>query len=279
MFQDLDLTIEAMLNDRIAPTELRAADVSFETPDKGFGPGLRLATLNLFLTEIRENRELRDPTPIIEKIGDVYVQRRPPLRVDCEYVVTAWADPSSNQKIQNEHELLGQTLSWLSRIPIIPAKYFQGSLVGQQFPPPTLVAQMNGLESVGEFWSALGIPPRPHFNLIVTISMDLNQQVEGSLVTTTITGYRQGKDESSREELINIGGTVLDQNQNPVADAWVRLEPSGQVQITDSSGRFIFSAVSRGSNCTLHAGAAGLGEVTPRDLEIPSLSGEYNLQY
>jgi hypothetical protein len=279
MFQDLDSTIEAILNDPVAPAELRNADVSFETPDKGFGPGLRMATVNLFLYEVKENRELRDPVPITEKIGDVYIQRRPPLRADCEYIATAWADPSSSTKTKDEHELLGQALSWLSRFPTIPSNYFQGRLVGQPFPPPTMVAQMDGLKSAREFWNALGIPPRPYFNLVVTIAMDLNQQVEGALVTTAITGYRQGNNVLTQEERILIGGMVLDKNKQPVGDAWVRLEQTGETYVTKADGRFIFAGAKRGSGYILRARARGLGEVSRIDLEVPSLSGEYNLQF
>ena len=38
MFQDLDTTLEAMLDDAAAPTDLRNADVSFDTPDKDYKP-------------------------------------------------------------------------------------------------------------------------------------------------------------------------------------------------------------------------------------------------
>jgi hypothetical protein len=87
VFQDLDKTIETILNDDGAPAELKAAQVSFITPDKNFT--LNGATVNLFLYEVKENRDLRDPTPIIEKINGGFVRKEQPLRVDCSYIVTA----------------------------------------------------------------------------------------------------------------------------------------------------------------------------------------------
>jgi hypothetical protein len=57
MIRDLDDTLKAILDDPASPTELRNADVSFEAPDKSFAPAQ--ATVNLFLYEVKENRELR----------------------------------------------------------------------------------------------------------------------------------------------------------------------------------------------------------------------------
>lgn len=282
MFHNLDTTLEKILNDAAAPMQLRNAGVSFETPDKNYKPSTPDTAVNLFLYEVKENRELRDPVPITENVGNIYVQRRPPVRVDCSYLVTAWTDGVTGAiKIRLEHQLLSQAFLWLSRFPIIPANYWQGSLSNppQPFPPPTMVAQWDGGKNKGEFWTALGIPPRPYFNLIVTIAMDLNQQIEGSLVTTMITGYRQDDDAATREERINIGGLVRDKAGNPVADAWVRLEPTGKIQVTDPAGRFVFVGVQRGSGYILRARAVGLGEAIRGDVEIPSFSGEYNLQF
>ena len=282
MFQDLDDTLTKILVDPQAPAELHSAEVSFETPEKTYTP--TLATMNLFLYEVKENRELRDPVPLTTKSGDIYVQRKPPLRVDCSYVVTAWADPNIGkvQQVRLAHQLLSQAFLWLIRFPTIPSGYWQGSLSNppQAFPPPTMVAQMDGSKEVGEFWSALGIPPRPYFKLVVTIAMDLNQQIEGPLVTTTITGYRQDDNADAHEERINIGGLVRDRAGNPVPQAWVSLEPTGAIQTTDEEGRFIFRMVRRGTGYALRARAPGFPvEAVHTPLEIPSLSGEYNLQF
>src|SRR3954462_3389469 len=85
MFQDLDSTLAQVVNDPTAPATLRNADVSFETPDRNFTPAP--ATVNLFLYEVRENRDLRDPTPVVEKVGTTFVRRPPPVRLDCSYIV------------------------------------------------------------------------------------------------------------------------------------------------------------------------------------------------
>src|SRR5918997_482152 len=114
MFQDLDATLRALLGDPAAPGDVRAADVSFDTPDKDFTPSQ--ATVNLFLHEILENRGLRDPAPFYEAGADGEVMSRAaPLRVDCSYLATAWSAGSGALKPEEEHRLLGLSMLWLSR--------------------------------------------------------------------------------------------------------------------------------------------------------------------
>lgn len=276
MFRDLDDTIKKILDDSSAPPQLLAAEVNFELPDRNFAPAQ--STVNLFLYDVHENRILRDPEPIIEKVGNIFKRRTPPLRVDCAYMVTAWDSAAGPVKAANEHRLLSQALQWLSRFPIIPARYLQGDLRNPPFPHRTEVALPDNNRSMGEFWSALGQPPRPSFNLVVTIAMDLHKEEEGPLVTHAQAKPEQAEKPETREDVINIGGLVLNRTGQPVPDAWVRLEPANLIAVTKSEGRFVFERVRSGVGYTLRARAVGLGEAR-RSIEIPSLTGEYNLQF
>ena len=121
MFQDLDRTLNAIIEDPQAPEVLRQADVSFETPEKEYAPDR--TTLNLFLHEVSENRDLRDPEPIYTLEHGTYKKLMPPLRIDCCYLVTAWSSKSGAQRAAEEHQLLGQALAWLSRFGTIPETY------------------------------------------------------------------------------------------------------------------------------------------------------------
>lgn len=256
--------------------DLHNAGISFVTPERGHTPQSD-AEVNLFLYETKENRELRDPAPSSRQQNGVTARRRSPLRVDCAYMVTAWAkEQTKNDIVTASHKLLGQAFNWLSRFPVIPDQYLQlAGMTGQVFAPPTMVAQMDGAKSAGEFWHALGIPPRPYFNLIVTITMDLDQQIEDSIVTTVSSNYA-GPFAAGEEHLI-IGGTVRDPAGKPVSDTWVRLEPLNMTQVTDASGRFIFENVSRRGGLTLRARTSGRPEAQ-RPVEIPSMTGEYDIQ-
>jgi hypothetical protein len=205
-------------------------------------------------------------------------------------MVTAWSKKTGVDKVAAEHELLSLAFNWLSRFPTIPERHLlaavqpappappQYVLPGQVFPPPTMVAQLDAAKNVGEFWSALGIAPRPYFNLVVTIAMDLAQEVDGAMVTTISTHYRAA-DPASDEERMILGGTVRDAAKRPVADAWVRLEPAGLTQITDHDGRFVFASIARGAGMTLKARALGHTDVTRSNIDVPSLTGEYDLQF
>lgn len=139
-----------------------------------------------------------------------------------------------------------------------------------------MVAQMDGAKGAGEFWHALGIPPRPYFNLVVTIAMDLDQQIEDSIVTTVSSNYSAGQLATGEERLI-IGGTVRDLRGDPVPDAWVLLEQLNKTQITNGAGRFIFEDVTRGTALRLRTRARGYQD-GDRPIEIPSRTGEYDIQ-
>jgi hypothetical protein len=281
MFELLDKTL-AELMARAPFTALGAASTSFETPEKTFIPNDEL--VNLFLYETRENRELRDSVPIIEQRNGLSVRRNPPLRVDCCYLVTTWSMESGADKVAAEHALLAQAFNWLSRFPVIPQwALTAGGLTGQAFAPPTLVAQMDPVKSVGEFWSALGIAPRPFFNLMVTITMDLDLSLEEFPVTTMLTNYYAG-DPARGDRRALIAGTVRDRNATAVRDAWVRLEPAGFTTVTDSAGHFVFDNVAPGAGMTLRARAPGFTEATLPNaqipsLDIPSVDGHYDLTF
>jgi hypothetical protein len=280
MIHLLDDALSALLNDALLAAslpELLNADVSFLTPDRNHAPGR--PTVNLFLYETRENRVLRDPVPRIEPRGGLSVRRLPPIRVDCFYMVTAWSDDHGADKVRNEHHLLSQAFRWLSRFPEIPAQHLAAAgLAGQEYAPPTLVAQMDSFKSAGEFWTSLGIAPRPFFNLIVTLTMDLDRELEEFPVTTVHTNYHAG-DPASGDRRAVIAGTVRDRNAALVRDAWVRLDPAGFTTSTDADGRFVFDNVAPGTGLTLRARAPGFAEALLPNLSIPSVNGRYDLTF
>jgi hypothetical protein len=276
MFQDLDTAIRTLLDDDDAPAAVQNADVDFVAPERGYAPSQ--ATLNVFLHDVKENRELRDPVPIRTPTADGYRQARPPIRIDCSYVVTAWSGSSAGTaaRVAEEHGLLGTALAWLSRFPRLPLP--PGVLPGQPVLPPMWIAQMPSEREAAEFWSALGIAPRPSFSLVITIAMDLGLGSDAPMVTTLNARYLPSGESGSAEEWVIIGGTVRDGNGNPVPRAWVRLEPTDATTVTDDAGHFVFPNVRRGFGYRLRAAAVGLAEIE-RNVDIPSPSGNYNLTY
>ena len=202
MIDDLDKTLAELLQ-RELPPELVGADattrvtISFATPDGEFPPAaVSLPAIDLFLYDIRENRELRSNEWLVErKESTVAAKKRSPVRVDCSYLVTAWAGGSSaTSQAQEEHKLLGEVLKVLLRHPIVPTGVLQGSLRGQEAPLPAISLQTVLLQSLGEFWQALGGKPKAALNYTVTIGVDVQKEVEVSLVTDKMLKFRLEKE-------------------------------------------------------------------------------------
>jgi hypothetical protein len=275
MFHDLDETLNQILDDRAAPKELREAEVSFLTPHGTYEP--QGATVNLFLYEVKENLVLRDVQPIVTQRNGVYQRRRPPLRVDCTYMASAWVakPPADEATVKLEHQLLGQAFAWLSCFPTIPDRYLKGGLTTQPYPPPTIVAQMDGDRRSAEFWSALGIPPRPTFSLVVTIALELEiAAVEAGPPVIAIEGLYGAPGEP--ETLRHIGGRVLDDKGKPVVGALVELLEAGLQARTDSSGRYLLPHPADGSY-TLRVTAVGFTPAA-QTLVVPGWPEAYEVR-
>jgi hypothetical protein len=245
MLQDLDTTLAALLNDPAAPADLRNADVSFDTPDRDYQPAQ--ATLNLFLHDLAENRTLRDPARVMERVDDAYASRLPPLRLDCTYLTTAWSSKTAALKAQEEHRLLGVALTWLSRFPVIEERFLQGELKNppQPFPLATAVAQVKEDQGMGHFWSALGVSPRPAFSLTVTIALQPSDHVDQFPVAERIVIEHASLPDP------RLSGRVLDHTLAPVPAARVSVVSTGQEATVDASGAFAFSGLDFGHHTLL----------------------------
>ncbi|MGO9272716.1 MAG: DUF4255 domain-containing protein [Terriglobia bacterium] len=188
MIDDLDRTVEELLRRELAPALVEQVGISFAAPDSEFPPSsVTLPAIDLFLYDIRENTELRNTQWIVERqlerLGNGAViekatKRRPPARVDCSYLITAWSSESSTTRALDEHRPLSEVMKVLLRHPVLPEVLLQGSLKGQEPPLPSSTLQPGRLQSVGEFWQALGGKPKAALNYTVTIGMDFDREIE-----------------------------------------------------------------------------------------------------
>ncbi|MEU6885651.1 Pvc16 family protein [Streptomyces viridosporus] len=241
MFQDLDATLMAMLSASAAPSEVRAADVSFDTPDKAFNP--TQTTLDLFLYDVQENRELRDQAPLVDRTDDGFVTRHRPLRVDCTYLVTAWSTQSAGLKAAEEHRLLGLVLLWLSRFEVVDEPFLRGDLTmpPQLYKLPVSVAQMKEGQGMGQFWTALGVPPRPAFSLTVTIGLLPFDEAVHEPAAKTI------EIKPARSDAPTLCGRVLDTTLAPLPGTPVTVVENGAATTADRLGNFTFKDLAFGS--------------------------------
>ena len=188
MIDDLDRTVEELLRRELAPMLVEQVGISFAAPDSDFPPSsVTLPAVDLFLYDVRENTELRNAAWIVERqferkpngeISERAVKQRSPVRVDCSYLITAWSSESSTTRALDEHHLLSEVMKVLLRHPTIPEVLLQGSLKGQEPPLPSSTLQPGRLQSVGEFWQALGGKPKAALNYTVTIGVVPGREIE-----------------------------------------------------------------------------------------------------
>ena len=180
MIDDLDRTVEELLKRELSPALVEQVAISFAAPDSEFPPSsVTLPAVDLFLYDVRENLELRRTGWIVEHNGDgTATKRQAPVRVDCSYLITAWASESSTSRSLDEHRLLSEVMKVLIRHPMIPEVLLQGSLKGQEPPLPSSTLQPGRLQSVAEFWQALGGKPKAALNYTVTIGVVADRALE-----------------------------------------------------------------------------------------------------
>jgi hypothetical protein len=173
MIDDLDRTITELLKKELAPDLLAQVTITFATPDEDFPPStVNLPAISFFLYDIRENRELRRSGWDVKRVDNGMLQReRPPVRIDCSYLVTAWPSASSTTPPLDEHRLLGAAITALLRHTVLPASSLRGSLADAALPAPTATLQQGHLDDVANFWQALGGRPRAAFGYTATVSV------------------------------------------------------------------------------------------------------------
>jgi len=237
--------------------------------------------LNVYLADLRENRVLRSNERLSTLQGGVAGLRPAPMRVNCEYLVSAWS-PSTDRKSQtvDEHEVLGEALGVLAQAQVL-------EVGGEEL--PVTVAPRDGFGSLGDFWGTMGQKHRwkPVIPLVVTIAVEHAHVIAAAEVTTRFTEYRQGSagggGGDAGEIRVQLGGVVRDVTfapPVPVARAWVQVEDPGgnpvQATRTNTRGEFTFLDIPAGSYL-LRVRAQGLAEPPVVPIAVPSPTGRYDL--
>ena len=292
MIAHLDNMLRHLFMDRIA--EITAADqVGFQPPDQDWRNHVGTLTgtaLNVYLMALMENRKLRSNDRDREvRNGEVY-ETRAPRRLDCHYLITAWSPVAPSalaEPVIDEHALLYESAAVLTNAePMIPRRVYAPSPLPATFPAaiadvelPSVVLAAEGVPQMSDFWSTVDWRLKPAVHLTVTLPLVFDQQVEGPLVTTRITEYRQMGRPETAQTWIQIGGHVRSgAPPQPVDAAFVQLETPGNVPLqtttTGSDGRFTFADLAAGPY-VLRIRARGFAEVT-RNVQVPSAAGGYD---
>ncbi|HEX6289741.1 MAG TPA: Pvc16 family protein [Herpetosiphonaceae bacterium] len=264
MISELDETIRQILL-KEGGFDTADVDVSFDLPNREWSGGISKPTLNCYLFDIRERRQLREEGWDLERRGtNGAARRRPPLHFELTYLITAWT-----RAVEDEHRLLWHVLRTMIRFPIMPTQHLQGMLAEYGWPIHTSIAQTEGvLKSPGEFWSALENHLKPSLSYVVTLALDTEAIPAGPPVLTTSLRMRpsaqqngDGATESittkpalyTRQVVIdehdltvttdpqgrlNLEGTLRGDHEQPLPDTVITVEGHNHRVISDSEGRF-----------------------------------------
>jgi hypothetical protein len=267
VISDLDESIRQVLvqGGGLNPAEV---EISFDIPNREWSTGISRPTINCYLFDIRENRELRQHGA--EMGGSVARYRqRPPLRIDLTYLVTAWT-----RAVEDEHRLLWHALQTLTRYESIPADYLAGVLREVEGPIIARTALPESvLKSPGEFWTALENQLKPSLSYVVTLALARDQLQAGPPVLTTLIRYPWPGGVDERPAW--FGGVVRDKDGSPVPQAQVEVEGRGAQATTDDQGRFRLRVPRPGSYTLI----VRFGKKTQRrEVEIPEPSYDLDLK-
>lgn len=292
MIADLDKTIRQLLIDEL-PIENDEIDIAFDQPKREWSARVSKPTINFFLYDVRENHHLRthqwevpangQNSPLRE--GNRIARKRTPMRVDCLYMFTVWAnDPA------DEHRILANTMTLLFRYPILPEERLEQRLRNPSYDIRTRVAAHDILTNPAEMWSALDNEIRPTISYMVTLTLDPWHEVIGPAVHTldVTTGReerpheletRRLEPENASARLLYIGGIVRDSKNDGmvVPGAEVVIEETDQRVRTDSRGIFKINGLPSG-RYTLVARTED-GRQSRRSVVVPAAKDEdYNLE-
>ncbi|HET8782136.1 MAG TPA: Pvc16 family protein [Pyrinomonadaceae bacterium] len=251
----------------------------FSVPDGDWLTRVRARTgvqLNIYMYEVRENREFRRASWDNVTLADgTVVLSHPPAYLDLHYLISAWSstiDSDVTSPVLDEHQVLSEALRVLLRNPdVVPSAIgipnggvvFQNAHVYLNVAPPEPPRVLN------DFWSTMKLPWRPAVMLVVTAPLDLLQDSPPSPVLTTLIQRFAQIGTATVEELIDIGGLVLRAaDQSPIPEALVERLDSGETATTDAQGRYVFTGISRGVH-RFRASAAGMTPIE-RDIDVPA---------
>jgi hypothetical protein len=279
MIADLDETLRQLLIAEM-PVKNKEVDISFHQPKREWSSRLNKPTINLFLYNLRENTNLRQPQWESFPRGDNQSHlKRSPFRVDCFYMITVWA-----AEPEDEHRLLSRTLLALFRFPVLPEDRLVGGLKNQPFEIQTLLADPETLTNPADLWSAMDNEMRSSIPFMVTLAFDPWKEITGPLVhTLTIRpGQARGlprkrrlSETDNNIDMVFIGGAIHDKDGQPLPGIQVSVKGTGISDSSDAQGRFILGSLPP-ADYTLIARLPD-GKTRENKIRVPATDGNYDI--
>jgi hypothetical protein len=165
VLNDADASLRSLIEATVSRNGSARTRVVFDPPTPEWAAGQSGSVLNLFLYDIREDRDGRgsDEVDVRDDQGHV-IGRRPPIRkYQLSYLVSAWAkDPDE------EHRMLGSILASIPDLAAIPDDHLKGRFEEQGLAVNIDVAVPVTGAQTWDLWGALGTPPRTAVEIVLT---------------------------------------------------------------------------------------------------------------
>lgn len=246
MIDDLDRALRNLLTDELPRVveriEADGFDVAFEVPNRETTARLTRPTLNLFLYHVQENRELRPPPWETTRVNGRFHDARPPVSVDCSYLVTAWSN-----EVEDEHRLLTGAARVFFRHFSLPHEWLEGSLP-ENHEIRMMVSPPGAMQDVIDIWSVLDNDLRPSVRVTVTLPLELDVTREGPLVTERQIEIKAENAFLPVGRRVAVAGRLVREG-DPIAGAYIRMDrASGETRI---DGTFDLRGVAAGTTTAL----------------------------
>lgn len=243
---DLDVALRTLLRRELGQVGFERVAIAFDAPNREWASTISQPTMNLFLYDLRENRQRRKSRWDADTENGSRIEVRPPLWLDVSYTLTAFS-----RAVEDEHRLLSQALTALSCFPELPEEVLPGPLAAlrQQFGALTSRLGDPRSDATPEFWTSVGGPYKLSFNYIVTLPFPSGTQLHRGppvrsqrLRVGDLLGRRAKLEEHTR-----VAGRLLGADGSGAGGAWAVLVELGRVCETDEAGWFSFLQVPPGS--------------------------------
>lgn len=238
MIDLLDRALRALLVTRVAGLS-HDSQVRFQPPDDAWRAALAnlqveggpAVALNVYLVEVRQERELRSTERRRSVRNGVPVDLLAPTWMSCLYLISAWS-PGAAEVVEptvEEHGLLYRTAAALQDFgPVNPGRIYPAG--SAELTPwgehrdvdlPTDLLPVDGFDKLAEFWGTMGGQRwKPVLPLLVGLPVVWSTPIDrGRPAVTVVLQVRdRARGDAAARSSVLIGGRVLGADGDPAAD-------------------------------------------------------------
>lgn len=245
MFNELEDVLKKLLI-RELPVKNGDVNIEFDQPKREWSARLSRPTIDLFLYDLRENNTLRQPEWQVEKKNGTAIKKLSPIRLNLNYMITAWASEP-----EDEHNLLYRTLLVLFRHPELPEDLMPDSWKNQSLSIPIRVAEHDVFRNAADYWGVLDNELRPSIACTITLALDPYAEFSGPIVRSRELRFGQaaglpkvGALAPGGDQFWMVGGRI--HSPKPVEDLKIFLVERGLTVQASPEGNFVIGNLETG---------------------------------